>query len=726
MSKILNQEQIFDNLNKEQRLAVETTEGPLLIIAGAGSGKTRVVTHRVANIISKGTPPWSVLAITFTNKAAREMKERVVDLIGEEGLSVFISTFHALCVRILRRDIGLLGYNQSFTILDTSDQLMVIKQVMRDLNIDPKLLEPKAVLGTISNAKNELINSHQYQRIASDFYTERVAKIYERYQHRLRLNNSLDFDDLIMMTVQLFEKSPETLEFYQQRFRYIHVDEYQDTNRAQYRLVKLLADYHKNICVVGDTDQSIYMWRGADIGNILSFESDFKNAKVINLEQNYRSSQNILAAANVLIRNNEQRKDKNLWTENPEGELIGYYRAGNAQEEAYFVAEQIRKDQRPYEDYAVFYRTHAQSRVIEDTLVKSNIPYRIYGGVKFYERMEIKDVIAYLRLLANQDDDISLRRIINRPRRGIGEVTVERIADYATGRGISMFEAISNIGQVGLSAGAASKVADFVELVTGLIAQKDELSVTQLTEVLLEKTGYLEELKRERSIEAEARIENIKELLSVTTEFEKNSETPTLAEFLSDVALMTDLDDSGERDDKVVSLMSLHSAKGLEFPIVFIIGLEEGIFPHNRALFENTELEEERRLAYVGITRAREKLYLLNAQSRMLYGKLQMNPVSRFIEELPEDKLVDLRAAERAEQRVKKVVPGLANRPKAGPDASKMDWTVGDKARHQKWGVGTVVSIKNEGDALELQVAFEQPIGIKKLLAKFAPLERVE
>lgn len=726
MSKILNQDMIFANLNSEQRLAVETTEGPLLIIAGAGSGKTRVVTHRVANIISKGTPPWNVLAITFTNKAAREMKDRVVDLIGEPGLSVFISTFHALCVRILRLDIGILGYSQSFTILDTSDQLMVIKQVMRDLNIDPKLLEPKAILGTISNAKNELINSHQYQRIASDFYTERVAKIYDRYQHRLRLNNSLDFDDLIMMTVQLFEKSPETLEFYQQRFRYIHVDEYQDTNRAQYRLIKLLADYHQNICVVGDTDQSIYMWRGADIGNILSFESDFKNAKVINLEQNYRSSQNILAAANVLIRNNEQRKDKNLWTENPEGELIGYYRAGNAQEEAYFVAEQIRKDERPHDDYAVFYRTHAQSRVIEDTLIKSNIPYRIFGGVKFYERMEIKDIIAYLRLLANQDDDISLQRIINRPRRGIGEVTVERITDYASSQGISMFVAISDIGQVGLSAGAASKVADFVELINGFIAQKDELTVTQLTEVVLEKTGYLEELKRERSIEAEARIENIKEFLSVTTEFEKNSETPTLAEFLSEVALMTDLDDSGERDDKVVSLMSLHSAKGLEFPIVFIIGLEEGIFPHNRALFEHTELEEERRLAYVGITRAREKLYLLNAQSRMLYGKLQMNPVSRFIEELPEDKLTDLRAVERAEQRVKRVVPGLVNRPKTGPDASKMDWTVGDKARHQKWGIGMVVSIKNEGDALELQVAFDQPIGIKKLLAKFAPLERVE
>jgi len=726
VSKIINQEQIFDNLNKEQRLAVETTEGPLLIIAGAGSGKTRVVTHRVANILNKGTPPWNVLAITFTNKAAREMKERVVNLIGEEGHSVFISTFHSLCVRILRRDIEQLGYSQSFTILDTGDQLVVIKQVMRDLNIDSKILDPKAVLGTISNAKNELITVHQYQRIASDFYTERVAKVYERYQQRLRLNNSLDFDDLIMMTVQLFEKSPETLEFYQQRFRYIHVDEYQDTNRAQYRLVKFLADYYQNICVVGDTDQSIYMWRGADIGNILSFESDFKNAKVINLEQNYRSSKNILAAANVLIRNNEQRKDKNLWTENAEGEPVGYYRARNEHEEAYFVAEQIRKDKRPYQDYAVFYRTHAQSRVIEEILIKSNIPYRVYGGTKFYERMEIKDIIAYLRLVANQDDDISLRRIINRPRRGIGDVTEERIAEYADSKGISMYKAISDVGRIGLASGASAKVVEFVELINELIAQKDELTITKLTELILEKTGYLAELQRERSIEAEARIENIKELLSVTTEFEKSNETPTLAEFLSEVALMTDLDENGERDDKVVSLMSLHSAKGLEFPIVFIIGLEEGIFPHSRALFENTELEEERRLAYVGITRAKEKLYLLNAQSRMLYGKLQMNPVSRFVEELPEDKLVDLKGKERLEQRVKKVVPGLVNRPKAGPDASKIGWQVGDKALHQKWGKGTVVSMKNEGDALELGVAFEQPIGIKKLLAKFAPLERVE
>lgn len=693
-----------------------------MILAGAGSGKTRAITHRVANILSKGTPPWNVLAITFTNKAAREMKERVEQLIGAVANDVWISTFHSLCVRILRRNIALLGYSQSFSILDTSDQLTVIKQVMRDLNIDSKKLEPKAVLSTISNAKNELITVKQYQRITTDFFTEQVADIYERYQQRLHLNNSLDFDDLIMLTVQLFENSPETLEFYQKRFRYIHVDEYQDTNRAQYRLVKLLADLHNNICVVGDTDQSIYMWRGADIGNILSFESDFKNAKVINLEQNYRSTKNILAAANVLISNNQQRKEKNLWTNNPDGKLIGLYKANNEQEEACFVANEIRDGKRDYIDYAVFYRTHAQSRVVEEIFIKSNIPYRIYGGTKFYERMEIKDIIAYLRLLANNEDDISLRRVINKPRRGIGDVTVERIATYADSQALSMYAAISDVEQIGLSASMASKVNEFTAMIDQLMQKKPNISITELTQELLEVTGYLAALKLERSLEADGRIENIEEFLSVTKDFEKNSENPTLEEFLSDVALMSDLDNDGERDENVVSLMSLHSAKGLEFPVVFILGMEEGIFPHSRSLFETLEMEEERRLAYVGITRAQEQLYLLNTQSRMLYGRVQINQVSRFIEELPEEFLCDLKAEERKINRIKKTVPTITKR----GDASKIEWKIGDKAQHKEWGIGTVVSLKNEGDALELQVAFAEPVGIKKLLAKFAPLEKAE
>lgn len=661
-----------------------------------------------------------MLAITFTNKAAREMKERVQQLIGPAANEVWISTFHSLCVRILRRDIELMGYAQGFTILDTGDQLTVIKQVMRDLNLDVKKLEPKAVLSTISKAKNELITVKQYQRIATDFFTERVADIYEGYQHRIHLNNSLDFDDLIMLTVQLFEQFPDRLEYYQQRFLYIHVDEYQDTNRAQYRLVKLLADLHKNICVVGDTDQSIYMWRGADVGNILSFENDFKNAKVINLEQNYRSTKNILAAANVLISNNQQRKEAKLWTNNPAGELIGFYKANNEREEAYFVANKIRESKRDYLDYAVFYRTHAQSRVIEEILIKSNIPYRIFGGTKFYERMEIKDIVAYLRLFANNDDDISLRRVINKPRRGIGNVTVERIATYAASKGISMYAAIRDVEQIGLGAGMQSRVQEFTAMIDGLMAKKETISITELTEELLAATGYIAQLEQERSIEAASRIENIQEFLSVTTEFEKNNQEATLEEFLSDVALMSDLDDDGERDENVVSLMSLHSAKGLEFPVVFIIGMEDGIFPHNRTMFETLEMEEERRLAYVGLTRAQEELYLLNAQSRMLYGRIQANPISRFIEELPEEYLRDLKAEERKLNRIRKTRPVITTQ----GDATKIKWQVGDKAEHKTWGKGTVVSLKNEGDALELQVAFAEPIGIKKLLAKFAPLKK--
>ncbi len=716
---------IFKDLNTEQKIAVETIEGPLLILAGAGSGKTKALTHRIANILNNGTAPWSILAITFTNKAAREMKQRVIELIGLEANNIWISTFHSMCVSILRKDIHHLGYSKSFTILDTTDQLNVIKQIMKELNIDIKKFEPKAILSTISNAKNELKTPDLYGKLVGDFFQQLVLEVYEKYQARLKVNNSVDFDDLIMLTVQLFQKSPETLEFYQRKFQYIHIDEYQDTNRAQYMLVKMLADYHKNICVVGDTDQSIYKWRGADIGNILSFEKDFQNTKVILLEQNYRSTKNILTAANAVIKNNAKRKKKNLWTENPIGNQINLYRASNEHEEAYFIAEKILsgvKDNREYKDYSILYRTNAQSRIIEEVLIKSNIPYKIFGGIKFYDRREIKDIMAYMRLIVNLDDDISLRRVINTPKRGIGTTTLEKIAEYAASQGVSIFSAIKVVDFIGLGASTSNKVSQFAELIINLSQLKDSLSVTDITEKILVETNYIEELKKEKSLEAESRVENIRELLSVTMEFEKNREDATLEDFLSDVALVSDIDQVEGESDNIVTLMTLHSAKGLEFPVVFITGLEEGIFPHNRALIDEEEMEEERRLAYVGITRAGHELNISNAATRMLFGRNHMNASSRFISELPDDLIFDVKKEERKARSIKKST-SLDNHKNA---PNSFNWSVGDKANHKTWGVGVVVSTKNDGDNLELQIAFSQPIGIKKLLAKFAPLEKIE
>jgi len=749
----INSEDAMQGLNPQQREAVLATDGPLLLLAGAGSGKTRVLTQRIAYLLrEKNVAPWSILAITFTNKAAREMKDRISAIAGPDAEDIWISTFHSMCVRILRRDIDRIGYNRNFTILDSSDQVSVIKQCQKEMNIDPKKYDPRAVLGLISSAKNELKTPEQYGGMVAGPVEQIAQQVYSLYQKKLKSNNSLDFDDLIMKTIQLFEEVPEVLEFYQKKFRYVHVDEYQDTNRAQYMLVKMLAAGYKNICVVGDSDQSIYRWRGADITNILNFEKDYPNARTILLEQNYRSTKRILEAANKVISNNIGRKPKNLWTENDEGAMIRYYTADSEHSEAYYIVDEIQKavDRgREYRDVAILYRTNAQSRVIEEVFVKSGIPYNIVGGTKFYDRKEIKDMLAYLRLISNPDDDLSLTRIINVPKRGIGAGTVEKIAAYAARQGISMYKAIQEVDQIGLSARLSDAVVKFAHLIAELEGMQEYLGVTELAEEVLTRTEYREELRREGTLEARSRIENIEEFLSVTMEFERTNEDKTLVAFLTDLALVADIDKLDETEEdrgNAVVMMTLHSAKGLEFPVVFLVGMEEGIFPHSRALLEEVEMEEERRLAYVGITRAEEELFLTRALMRTLYGQTKMNAPSRFIEEIPEHLIqpegivqqrlaarngrVDSRAAQ-PQQRAG-VVPmrstqtmGGASAVKAEGGAEALDWKAGDKAEHGKWGIGTVVSIKGSGQDLELTIAFPNPTGLKKLLAKFAPIKKL-
>ncbi|KFN01545.1 ATP-dependent DNA helicase PcrA [Bacillus clarus] len=737
-------DRLLNGLNPQQQKAVQTTNGPLLLMAGAGSGKTRVLTHRIAYLLGeKGVAPWNVLAITFTNKAAREMRERIDTLVGPEAEDIWISTFHSMCVRILRRDIDRIGINRNFTILDASDQLTVVKKIMKERNIDPKKFDPRSILSGISNAKNELLSADKYAKQISiaDPFEKLTSDVYTEYQKRLLKNNSLDFDDLIMTTIQLFERIPEVLEFYQRKFQYIHVDEYQDTNRAQYILVNKLASRFKNLCVVGDSDQSIYRWRGADISNILSFEKDYENAQVILLEQNYRSSQNILNAANAVIEKNSNRKPKKLWTDNQVGSKISYYRAATEKDEAYFVAKKIRDEiqmgNRKYTDFAVLYRTNAQSRMVEEIFLKSNIPYKIVGGIKFYDRKEIKDILAYLRLIANPDDEISFARIINMPKRGIGATSIDKIINYGVQNGISLTAVLDEIEHVGVSAKITKAVKEFASLLHNWVNMQEYLSVTELVEEVIEKTGYRDMLKNERSLEAEGRLENLDEFLSVTQTFESQSEDKSLVAFLTDLALVADIDRVDEdptAGDEVI-LMTMHSAKGLEFPIVFIVGLEEGVFPHTRSLMEEDEMQEERRLAYVGITRAEEELYLSNAQMRTLFGRTNMNAASRFISEIPGELVESLN-----ETAPKRETFGAKGRTTgAGVTRSRsaivrptvkttggeqIGWAVGDKASHQKWGVGTVVSVKGEGDAKELDIAFPSPIGIKRLLAKFAPVTK--
>lgn len=732
--------QLLSGLNPVQQKAVKTTDGPLLLMAGAGSGKTRVLTHRIAYLMAeKHVAPWNILAITFTNKAAREMKERVESILGPGADEIWISTFHSMCVRILRRDIDRIGINRNFSILDTADQLSVIKGILKERNIDPKKFDPRSILGSISSAKNELIEPEEFAKTAGGYYDQVASDVYTDYQKKLLKNQSLDFDDLIMTTIKLFERVPEVLEFYQRKFQYIHVDEYQDTNRAQYLLVKQLAARLENICVVGDSDQSIYRWRGADIANILSFEKDYPSANVILLEQNYRSTKRILQAANEVIKNNSNRKPKNLWTENDEGVKLSYYSGDNEFGEGQFVAGKIYElnssGRRKLSDIAILYRTNAQSRVIEETLLKAGLNYNIVGGTKFYDRKEIKDILAYLRLVSNPDDDISFTRIVNVPKRGVGATSLEKIASYAAMNGMSMFQAIKQIDFIGVSAKAANALDGFGAMIENLTNMQDYLSITELTEEILDKTEYREMLKAEKSIEAQSRLENIDEFLSVTKNFEQKSEDKSLVAFLTDLALIADIDQLDQKEEEsggkdAVTLMTLHAAKGLEFPVVFLMGMEEGVFPHSRSLMEEAEMEEERRLAYVGITRAEEELYLTNAKMRTLFGRTNMNPESRFIREIPDELLENLN-----EKKTPRMQPGRKMQPKRGPvsrpvsyanktGGDSLSWAVGDKAGHKKWGTGTVVSVKGEGESTELDIAFPSPVGVKRLLAAFAPIEK--
>ncbi|MFD1037101.1 DNA helicase PcrA [Virgibacillus byunsanensis] len=730
---------LLKGLNKEQQEAVKHTEGPLLIMAGAGSGKTRVLTHRIAYLLGeKEVSPRNVLAITFTNKAAREMRERVKKLVGMGSDQIWVSTFHSMCVRILRRDIDRIGYSRNFTILDSSDQLSAIKQILKNLNIDPKKFEPRAMLGSISSAKNELITPEEYSKNVGDFFERQVAQVYEKYQKMLHKNQSLDFDDLIMQTIHLFKRIPEVLEYYQRRFQYIHVDEYQDTNHAQYYLVKQLASRFQNLCVVGDSDQSIYGWRGADISNILSFEKDYPSSRTVFLEQNYRSTKSILAAANKVIEKNTGRKPKNLWTENEDGKNLHYFQGGTEQEEALFVINKIQEltneSKFSPNDIAILYRTNAQSRAIEDSLMKSTIAYQMVGGTKFYDRKEIKDMVAYLRLITNPDDDLSFERVVNVPKRGIGKTSVDRLRAHATEHDISFYEAVKEVDFTGVSKKAANTLAEFGNLIKTLTQQQEFLTATDMVEAILQRTGYETMLKNERSIESQSRLENLEEFMTVTKEFEKTSEDKTLISFLTDLALIADIDRVDEEDtenEEKITLMTLHAAKGLEFPVVFLIGMEENVFPHSRSMFDNDEMEEERRLAYVGITRAEQELYLTHAKMRTLYGRTNMNPISRFINEIPEELVDGIEQAkmsmygsvgQSSERRAP--MKRKAEKMQKTTGAESESWGPGDKASHKKWGVGTVVKVQGEGESMELDIAFPAPTGIKRVLAKFAPITK--
>lgn len=754
---------LLNGMNDRQAEAVRTTEGPLLIMAGAGSGKTRVLTHRIAYLIDeKMVNPWNILAITFTNKAAREMKERAYALNPATQDSL-IATFHSMCVRILRRDADHIGYNRNFTIVDPGEQRTLMKRILKQLDLDPKKWSERTILATISNAKNDLIDDVAYEAQAGDLYTQIVAKCYTAYQKELRQSEAVDFDDLIMLTLRLFDQNPEVLTYYQQKFQYIHVDEYQDTNHAQYQLVKLLASRFKNICVVGDADQSIYGWRGADMQNILDFEKDYPESKVVLLEENYRSTKTVLQAANEVIENNRNRRPKKLWTQNAEGEKITYYKASDENDEAIYVAgqiDQLVRSGKTYKDFAVLYRTNAQSRTIEEALLKSNIPYTMVGGTKFYSRKEIRDVISYLNLIANPSDNISFERVVNEPKRGVGPGTVDKIRDFATMQDMSLLEASQHIMLSGIKGKAAQAVWDFSMIIYNLRDRLDSLTVTELVEEVLNQSGYLNALSIQGTIEANARIENIQEFLSVTKNFdEKGSEEEetgleTLSRFLNDLALIADTDDDS-REASEVTLMTLHAAKGLEFPVVFLIGMEENVFPLSRASEEEAELEEERRLAYVGITRAEQILYLTNANSRLLFGRTNYNQPSRFIREISSD-LLDYQGLARPantsfkasyvngratqfgqgmslqqalQNRKSSVQPsrGLGgNLPFGNTSTSKTtDWSVGDIAVHKKWGRGTVLEVSGSGNNQELKINFPE-MGLKKVLASLAPIEREE
>ena len=725
---------LLTGLNKEQQQAVQHTEGPLLILAGAGSGKTKVLTVRIAYLLAQGVNPYEILAITFTNKAAKEMKSRVEGLVGDVANRIWLSTFHSFCAKFLRFELdNFLGYNSNFTIYDTSDSQAVIKAALKALNLDDKYYPVGAMLGAISDAKNKLLFASDFRKQARDFYQQKVADVYEYYERELRKNNALDFDDLLLVAVKLLQSNEAVLDKYSKRFRYVMIDEYQDTNHAQYLLAKLLASHWKNIAVVGDADQSIYAWRGADIQNILDFEKDYPNCTSIKLEQNYRSTKIILDAANAVIENNEGRPKKNLWTDKTEGAKIQHFTAQSEHEEAAFIGDTIAKKHDihgvPYGDMAILYRTNAQSRVLEEALIKRALPYTMVGGTKFYDRKEIKDVLAYLRVLYNPFDDLSLLRIINVPKRSIGATTVAKLQDYARANGTSLFMTLTQLHLVDTIKGKTKeKLEEFGILIFTLVAEMEDKTVLDILESILDRTGYLVQLEESTDPQDQARAENIGELLSVAKDFQDTNPTGTVEDFLEQVALVNDVD-SFEQEESKVTLMTLHAAKGLEFPIVFLGGLEEGLFPHSRTLMNPDEIEEERRLAYVGITRAEKELYISNATTRTVFGRTSSYLPSRFIDEIPEELVDGLRAKRKVPDDIKRHVPqhmSVTSRPVTKPIVRNeviADWKVGDKAIHSKWGNGKVINVAGEGAGMKLTIEFPTQ-GVRVVMAKFAPVKK--
>ena len=725
---------LLTGLNKEQQQAVQHTEGPLLILAGAGSGKTKVLTVRIAHLLAQGVNPYEILAITFTNKAAKEMKSRVEGLVGDVANRIWLSTFHSFCAKFLRFELNnFLGYNSNFTIYDTSDSQAVIKAALKALNLDDKYYPVGAMIGAISDAKNKLLFASDFRKQARDFYQEKVADVYEYYERELRKNNALDFDDLLLVAVKLLQSNEAVLDKYSKRFRYVMIDEYQDTNHAQYLLAKLLASHWKNIAVVGDADQSIYAWRGADIQNILDFEKDYPNCTSIKLEQNYRSTKIILDAANAVIENNEGRPKKNLWTDKTEGAKIQHFTAQSEHEEAAFIGDTIAKKHDihgvPYGDMAILYRTNAQSRVLEEALIKRALPYTMVGGTKFYDRKEIKDVLAYLRVLYNPFDDLSLLRIINVPKRSIGATTVAKLQDYARANGTSLFMTLTQLHLVDTIKGKTKeKLEEFGILIFTLVAEMEDKTVLDILESILDRTGYLAQLEESTDPQDQARAENIGELLSVAKDFQDTNPTGTVEDFLEQVALVNDVD-SFEQEESKVTLMTLHAAKGLEFPIVFLGGLEEGLFPHSRTLMNPEEIEEERRLAYVGITRAEKELYISNATTRTVFGRTSSYLPSRFIDEIPEELVDGLRAKRKVPDDIKRHVPqhmSVTSRPVTKPIVRNeviADWNIGDTAIHSKWGNGKVINVAGEGAGMKLTIEFPTQ-GVRVVMAKFAPVKK--
>ena len=769
-------EEILKGLNDKQYEAVINTEGACLIIAGAGSGKTKVLTHKIAYLMQeKDVLPWNILAITFTNKAANEMKERIVGLVGDVAQDIWMGTFHSICVRILRKFIDRIGFESSFIIFDTSDQRTMIKGCLKDLNIDDKMFTDRSVQAEISNAKNQMLDPEQYSVQANgDFRKEKIATIYELYQKRLKENNAIDFDDIINYTIKILKENEDVLDYYANKFKYVLVDEYQDTNKAQFTLISLFASVHGNITVVGDSDQSIYAFRGADISNILNFERDFKNAKIIKLEQNYRCTGNILEAANSVIKNNETKYKKKLWTENEKGNLPKVYSAENEYDEGSFIVEQINRLRRgeyfKYSDFAILYRMNTQSRAIEDILRREDIPYKIIGGLKFYERKEIKDIISYLRLIQNPSDNLSLKRIINEPKRGIGKTSLENIETLANQNSISMYEVIKNADQYGLNRVFINS-REFISVIEELRAKKDDLVISELIKQTLKKTGYTKALEDENTVEAENRIENLEEFLTVAMEFEEESADNGLSEFLEGITLSSDIDNM-EETDETVTLMTLHSAKGLEFPVVFLVGMEEGIFPGYKSISEQKELEEERRLCYVGITRAKQYLFLTCSKQRTIFGSTSCNPVSRFLKEIPkelldgyeealgdnsnkEDNFEDSKyswtygsknAGTVKSYKIDKQEPVMASakssdssnfvfrtaesflnslKKPVGQNVDLSKYGEGVRVFHKKFGEGTISGVEPEGDDLKVDIQFDK-VGHKRLMAKFAKLEVID